>query len=226
MTCTLSSQWRPGKYSSIFAPEKASTHPVLELATDILMHLAHDEACRARMHELGLEPVLERLLYHEEGTVRQHVLKVSVAWRISLYTYEWVRSNKQKAQMTVRRLPMLYCAMQVLFAIRDQDKLKACTQDIVAGIQNLKLLAALYGGAPPSGEDSSTNMHKRTAGWIISKMRGLQQEDDLRVGPSSPHAPCSGFNQNARLWGVSGAHTQYVGSVSPSLPPLAPLHGR
>lgn len=84
---------------------------------------------------------------------------------------------------------MLCCAVQVLFAIRDQDKLRSCAQDIVAGIQNLKLLAAVYGGAPPSGEISSTNMHKRTAGWITSKMRGLKQEDDLRVGASSPHAP-------------------------------------
>lgn len=82
---------------------------MLELATDILMHLAHDEACRARMHELGLEPALERLLEHEEGTVREHVLKVSVAYSIPLYADEWVRPNKREygeAQMTVRRLPM------------------------------------------------------------------------------------------------------------------------
>lgn len=72
----VTAEWSPGKYSSIFSDAKASTHPVLELSTDILMHLAHSEACKKRMHALNLEAVLERLLRTEEGIVRDHVLKV------------------------------------------------------------------------------------------------------------------------------------------------------
>lgn len=73
----VTAEWTPGKYSSIFSDAKASTHPVLELSTDILMHLAHSEACNARMHALGLESVLDRLLLTEDqGIVRDHTLKV------------------------------------------------------------------------------------------------------------------------------------------------------
>ena len=72
----VTAEWRPGKYSSIFSDSKASTYPVLELSTDILMHLAHSEACRKRMHDLYLESILDRLLLTAEGVVREHVCKV------------------------------------------------------------------------------------------------------------------------------------------------------
>ena len=47
-----------------------------QLSTDILMHLAHSEACKQRMHALRLESALDRLLLTEEGIVRDHALKV------------------------------------------------------------------------------------------------------------------------------------------------------
>ena len=48
----------------------------LQLSTDILMHLAHSDACKQRMHALRLESVLDRLVLTEEGVVRDHALKV------------------------------------------------------------------------------------------------------------------------------------------------------
>lgn len=48
----VTAQWRPDQFASIFSDAKASTHPVLELSSDILMHLAHSEACRQRMLDL------------------------------------------------------------------------------------------------------------------------------------------------------------------------------
>jgi hypothetical protein len=72
----VTAEWAPGKYSSMFSDAKASTHPVLELSTDILKHLAHSDACKKRMHDLYLESTLDRLLRTEEGMVREHVLKV------------------------------------------------------------------------------------------------------------------------------------------------------
>ena len=72
----VTAEWKPGQYASIFSDEKASTHPVLELSTDILKHLAHSETCKARMHTLHLESTLDRLLLTEQGAVRTHVLKV------------------------------------------------------------------------------------------------------------------------------------------------------
>ena len=72
----VTAEWAPGKYSSMFSDAKASTHPVLELSTDILKHLAHSDACKKRMHELYLVSTLDRLLLTEELVVREHVLKV------------------------------------------------------------------------------------------------------------------------------------------------------
>jgi len=72
----VTAEWAPGKYSSMFSDAKASTHPVLELSTDMLKHLAHSDACKKRMHDLYLESTLDRLLRTEEGIVREHVLKV------------------------------------------------------------------------------------------------------------------------------------------------------
>ncbi len=37
----VTASWKPGQWASTFSDAKASTHPVLELSTDILMHLAH-----------------------------------------------------------------------------------------------------------------------------------------------------------------------------------------
>ena len=54
---------------------KASTHPVLELSADILMHLAHSEQCKQRMRDLHLESTLKRLL-QETGSERDHLLEL------------------------------------------------------------------------------------------------------------------------------------------------------
>ena len=54
---------------------KASTHPVLELSADILIHLAHSEQCKQRMRDLHLESTLNRLL-EEAGSERDHLLEV------------------------------------------------------------------------------------------------------------------------------------------------------
>jgi hypothetical protein len=37
----VTASWKLGQWTSTFSDAKASTHPVLELSTDILMHLAH-----------------------------------------------------------------------------------------------------------------------------------------------------------------------------------------
>jgi hypothetical protein len=37
----VTAEWRPGLYAATFSDAKASTHPVLELATNILQDLAH-----------------------------------------------------------------------------------------------------------------------------------------------------------------------------------------
>ena len=74
--------------------------------------------------------------------------------------------------------------LQVLYGIRDQEKMRSSVQEIVAGIENLKIIAAKYGEACSQGRGGGTlsaNLHKRTAGWVISKMRVLKQEDALRV---------------------------------------------
>jgi len=72
----VTAEWRPGKYSSEFSDGQASRHPVLELSTDILVHLAESHACKQRMHELYLESILDQLLLTAEGRVRDHVLRV------------------------------------------------------------------------------------------------------------------------------------------------------
>jgi hypothetical protein len=72
----VTAEWRPGKYSSEFSDGQASRRPVLELSTDILVHLAESHACKQRMHELYLESILDRLLLTAEGRVRDHVLRV------------------------------------------------------------------------------------------------------------------------------------------------------
>jgi hypothetical protein len=101
----VAAEWKPGSYRSEFdrsastaslssvgstiavedsgtLSDFSDTHPVLELATDILMHLAHEEACRKRMHELRLEDVLLRLLKSEDqGFVRQCALMMLWALR-------------------------------------------------------------------------------------------------------------------------------------------------
>ena len=99
----VTAEWTPGKYCSIFSDAKASTHPVLELSTDILMHLAHSDACRQRMVQLHLERHLERLLLTEEGMVREHVLKVL-----------WVMRDKQELRQSVLRLTAAVSLMRDL----------------------------------------------------------------------------------------------------------------
>jgi len=37
----VTAEWKAGMYAALFSDAKASTHPVLELSTDILKHLAH-----------------------------------------------------------------------------------------------------------------------------------------------------------------------------------------
>jgi hypothetical protein len=37
----VTAEWKPGLYAAAFSNAKASTYPVLELATDILEDLAH-----------------------------------------------------------------------------------------------------------------------------------------------------------------------------------------
>jgi hypothetical protein len=89
----VTAEWRPGKYSSIFSDAKASTHPVLELSTDILVHLAQSKACKARMRELYLESILDRLLLTAEGRVRDHVLKVL-----------WVLRDEMEARESAKKI--------------------------------------------------------------------------------------------------------------------------
>ena len=54
---------------------QTSTHPVMELSADILMHLAHSEQCKERMRDLHLESTLNRLL-QETGSERDHLLEL------------------------------------------------------------------------------------------------------------------------------------------------------
>ena len=89
----VTAEWRPGKYASIFSDAKASTHPVLELSTDILVHLAQSKACKARMRELYLESILDRLLLTAEGRVRDHVLKVL-----------WVLRDEMEARESAKKI--------------------------------------------------------------------------------------------------------------------------
>ena len=73
----VTADWEPGKYASLFSDAKASTHPVLELSSEILMHLARSERCRQRMSQLNLEMILDGLVVKEEhGKVREYAYKV------------------------------------------------------------------------------------------------------------------------------------------------------
>ena len=86
--CRITAEWKPGDYAFTFdrssslpqqGPVVSDTHPILELSTDILVHLAKDRACRQRMHQLKLELALQRLLSIEEhGPVRERALKVNL----------------------------------------------------------------------------------------------------------------------------------------------------
>ena len=96
----VTAQWRPGQFASIFSDAKASTHPVLELSSDILMHLAHSEACRQRMLDLHLEPTLDRLMLQESGIVRDHVLKV-------LYVIRDRKTMEESAKQIVAHVKVL-----------------------------------------------------------------------------------------------------------------------
>lgn len=88
MACRITAEWKPGDYAFTFdrssslpqqGPVVSDTHPILELSTDILVHLAKDRACRQRMHQLKLELALQRLLRIEErGPVRERALKVNL----------------------------------------------------------------------------------------------------------------------------------------------------
>jgi len=73
----LTREWRPGKYASFFSDAKASTYPVLELSSEILMRLGRSERCRQRMSTLGLESILDGLVKREShGKVREYAFKV------------------------------------------------------------------------------------------------------------------------------------------------------
>jgi hypothetical protein len=133
----VAAEWKPGSYRSEFDRSTSTasqsslgsttavqdsgtlsnfsdTHPVLELATDILMHLAHEEACRERMHQLHLEDVLVRLLKSEDqGFVRQRAL--NVLWAIrdqhSMASYGKGIQASIDSIRQVRRSPRDRCAL-------------------------------------------------------------------------------------------------------------------
>ena len=71
---------QPGKYGALFSAVRASTYPVLELATDILEHLAKYQPARERMVGRGLESTCERLIRDHDEQVRKHATKA--LWRL------------------------------------------------------------------------------------------------------------------------------------------------
>ena len=73
--------WEPGKYAGQFSAMRASTYPVLEVATDVMYELSHTPACRERMLKLGIMPCLERLVAHDSDSVQTHAAKVLWAIR-------------------------------------------------------------------------------------------------------------------------------------------------
>ena len=73
----ITAEWFPGKYSSQFTQVKGETHPILELATDILCKMSRSEHCRLLMQEENLVEILEKVRgYDERGYVKRYVDKL------------------------------------------------------------------------------------------------------------------------------------------------------
>jgi len=69
-------KWKPGMYAGYFASKREDTHPVLEVATDILHAMCQTECFRNEMMKRDLLPVLDDLVKHDHDAVQRHAAKV------------------------------------------------------------------------------------------------------------------------------------------------------